>query len=84
MAPLGIFRNPGDSYVDMGYPVPGGEVDDSCHWETEDGLELPDCLCGRRTEDSIRGYMGDGGIDAGNGVELVLDLLDLFSACSDC
>ena len=84
MAPLGIFRNPGDSHVDMGYTVPGGEVNDSCHRKTEDGLKLADRLCSGRTEDSVWGYVGDGGIDAGNGVQLVLDLLDFIPACSDC
>ena len=56
------LRNTGDSHIDMGDFVPGGEVHDTCYGKSEDGLEFPHRPLCRFSIDSIGHDRRDGSI----------------------
>lgn len=78
---LRIFCDTGNSNVDVGNPVPGGKVNDTRYRKFKNGLELADGFCRIRPEDTVSGNSGNCRINACNGIKLLLNLLDLISAC---
>lgn len=73
------FSHPCYAYENVGYFIPGTEVDDTGLGQAEDGLECHHRFLSSRAEDAVRRNSGNGGVDGGDGVQLLLDLLHLLA-----
>lgn len=77
------LRNPGNAHVDFRDFIPGRVIRHSCRGQVEDALEGAHRVGGGRTVDAVRRYGGNGGIVAGNAVQLVLELPHLVTGGAD-
>lgn len=77
------FRDPGNPHIDFRYLIPCGIVGDSCGGQIKDTLEGSYRIGRSGAVNSVRGDSGDGGVIAGDAVQLVLQLADLFPGGAD-
>jgi len=80
---LRVFCDSCNPYINVGNPVPCGKINDTGYRKPEDGLELPDGVCGCLTIDSVGRDTWNRSIDASDCIKLLLDLANLISAGTD-
>ena len=68
----------------MGDFVPCREIDYAGLRKAEDRLKFSDCSLGCGAEDTDRVYPGNGGVNCGDGVQLLLNLPDFVASGADC
>ena len=73
------LRDSCNAYIDAGNGIPCGEVGDAGDGQGKYPLEDADCLRRARTINTVGNNGGDGGIIAGNPVELLLELAYLVA-----
>ncbi len=79
----GELGDSGDPHVDVGNFIPGGKVGHAGLGKAEDRLKCLDGGGGVGPVEAVRGYTGDGGVDGGDGFQLLLEPAHLLPGGAD-